>query len=122
MSFGVINTVLDIKSHQLDAISWILERELQPKLGSHGGFLCDEMGLGKTILMLAAMVLNPKHHTLIVLPKCLLDQWLDAVVRFTALEADDVLVYHGATGRAVSTEDIADYRVVITTYGMVCYA
>ena len=52
---------LDIKSHQTDAISWILERELQPKLGSHGGFLCDEMGLGKTILMLAAMVLNPRQ-------------------------------------------------------------
>jgi SNF2 family DNA or RNA helicase len=110
---------LDIKSHQLDAISWILERELQPKLGSHGGFLCDEMGLGKTILMLAAMVLNPRQHTLIVLPKCLLDQWLTAIIRFTALDGDDVLVYHGATGRAVSTEDIANYRVVITTYGMV---
>ena len=70
---------LDTKEHQLDGIEWVLNRERNPTLGSAGGFICDEMGLGKTILMIGAMVLNPKAHNLVVLPKSLLDQWLDAV-------------------------------------------
>ena len=110
---------LDTKEHQLDGIEWVLNRERNPTLGSAGGFICDEMGLGKTILMIGAMVLNPKAHNLVVLPKSLLDQWLDAVCRFSALDSEDILVYHGASGRAASAEDIADYRVVITTYGMI---
>ena len=110
---------LDVKDHQQEGIEWVLNRERNPTLGSAGGFLCDEMGLGKTILMIGAMVLNPKAHNLVVLPKSLLDQWLDAVCRFSALDSEDILVYHGASGRAASAEDIADYRVVITTYGMI---
>ena len=110
---------LDTKEHQLKGIEWVINRERNPTLGSAGGFICDEMGLGKTILMIGAMVLNPKEHNLVVLPKSLLDQWLDAVCRFSALDSDDILVYHGASGRAASAEDIADYRVVITTYGMI---
>jgi SNF2 family DNA or RNA helicase len=113
---------LDIKSHQLDGFEWVMNRETgqgQEFFGTPGGFICDEMGLGKTILMIGAIVLNAKQHTLVVLPKCLLDQWLNAIVKFTALEENDVLVYHGAAGRTKTVEEIAEYRVVITTYGMI---
>ena len=30
-----------------------------------------------------------------------------------------MLVYHGAAGRTKTVEEIAEYRVVITTYGMI---
>ena len=52
---------LDTKSHQIEGMKWILEREIQPSVGPRGGFLCDEMGLGKTILMLGAIVSNFKN-------------------------------------------------------------
>jgi SNF2 family DNA or RNA helicase len=110
---------LDIKPHQIDGIEWMINRERKPEFGSPGGFLCDEMGLGKTILMIGVMVLNPKLHNLIVLPKSLIEQWCEAVTRFTALDKEDILVYHGAMGRSVKPEEIGDYRVVITTYGMI---
>ncbi len=110
---------LDVKEHQLEGIEWVLNRERNPTLGSAGGFLCDEMGLGKTILMIGAMVLNPKAHNLVVLPKSLMDQWLGAITKFTALDEENLLVYHGASGRAATEEDIATANVVITTYGMV---
>ena len=110
---------LDVKEHQQAGIEWVLNRERNPTLGSAGGFLCDEMGLGKTILMIGAMVLNPKAHNLVVLPKSLMDQWLGAITKFTALDEDDVLVYHGASGRAATENDIANSNVVITTYGMI---
>lgn len=113
---------LDIKQHQLDGFKWVMNRETSQDndfFGAPGGFICDEMGLGKTILMIGAIVLNNKQHTLVVLPKCLLDQWLNAIVKFTALEDRDVLVYHGAVGRIKTAEEITKYRVVITTYGMI---
>ena len=53
---------LDIKKHQLEGIEWVIDRERNPELGSAGGFVCDEMGLGKTILMIGAMVINPKEN------------------------------------------------------------
>ena len=110
---------LDVKPHQIDGIEWVINRERNPEFGSPGGFLCDEMGLGKTILMIGAMVLNPKQYNLIVLPKSLIEQWCEAITRFTALDKEDILVYHGAIGRSVKPEEIGDYRVVITTYGMI---
>ena len=116
---------LDVKEHQLNGIEWVMKRErhdpkknAHPIIGSSGGFICDEMGLGKTILMIAAMVLNPKAHNLVVMPKSLMDQWLGAITKFTALEEGHVLVYHGAAGRAERAR-LAKYRVVITTYGMI---
>ena len=110
---------LDIKKHQLEGIEWVIDRERNPELGSAGGFVCDEMGLGKTILMIGAMVINPKENNLVVMPKSLMDQWCAAITSFTALDSEDVLVYHGARGRSVQTKDISNYRVVITTYGMI---
>mgnify|MGYP001501396448 CR=1 FL=1 len=79
---------LDTKKHQLDGLRFCMERELaiDTPYGARGGVIADEMGLGKTILMIGNMVLTPKaptQKTLIVLPKCLLDQWSNAILKFT---------------------------------------
>ena len=108
---------LDVKEHQLEGIEWVMKRE-HTDVGARGGFICDEMGLGKTILMIGAMVLNPKAHNLVVLPKSLMDQWRDAITRFSSYNKEDVLVFHGAAGRAEG-HNIAAYKVIITTYGMI---
>ena len=109
---------LEIKKHQVDGIRWIFKRELNPPLGSPGGFLCDEMGLGKTILMLGSIVCNLKQRTLIVMPNSLLAQWEEAIQRFLG-ESITPLVYHGEVARDFTVEQISRYPIVITTYGMV---
>ena len=114
---------LDIKPHQIDGFEWVHSHETQVtnisgNIAKPGGFVCDEMGLGKTILMIGAMALNPKRRTLIVVPKCLLEQWRDAIAKFLGWREKDILLYHGAAGRK-KQDDIGDYCVVITTYGMI---
>ena len=114
---------LDIKPHQIDGFEWVHSHETQVtnisgNIAKPGGFVCDEMGLGKTILMIGAMALNPKRRTLIVVPKCLLEQWRDAIAKFLGWREKDILLYHGAAGRK-KQDDIGDYYIVITTYGMI---
>jgi len=109
---------LDLKSHQLDGIKWIFDREKNSTLGFPGGFLCDEMGLGKTILMLGAIVCNLQSRTLIVMPNSLLDQWDHAIQKFLG-DGIAPLIYHGATAKNFTVEQISQYPLVITTYGMI---
>ena len=113
------NSGLDIKSHQVEGFKWVLERELAPKTGAPGGFLCDEMGLGKTILMIGNMVLTPdapNQKTLIVLPKCLIEQWFNAILKFTGIKS---MVYHGAKAKNIKPHEFEESWIVITTYGMI---
>ena len=84
-----------------------------------GGLLADEMGLGKTIQMIGAMVTNPKHHTLIVLPRALLEQWEEVLVKFLRHQP---LVYHGSGRADITLDDIAAAPIVLTTYGMIATA
>ena len=69
-------------------VRWILNNELRedPVCGVRGGFIADEMGLGKTIQMLGTIITNVKRHTLIVLPKALLDQWKNAIIKTFIIE------------------------------------
>ena len=106
------------KPHQLKGIKWVFDRELNPNLGSPGGFLCDEMGLGKTILMLGAIVCNAKRRTLIVMPNSLLAQWDGAIQKFLK-HGIAPLVYHGNVARDYTVKDIEKFPIVITTYGMI---
>ena len=69
-----------IAPYQHDGVRWLVERETAPVL--RGGFLCDEMGLGKTVQMLATMCVNPKAHTLVIVPKSIVGQWCDEIRRF----------------------------------------
>ncbi len=70
-----------IAPYQHDGVRWLVNRELD--LARPGGFLCDEMGLGKTVQMLATMLVNPKPHTLVVVPKSIVGQWCAEIARFT---------------------------------------
>jgi SNF2 family DNA or RNA helicase len=69
-----------ISPYQHDGVKWLVARELNQ---THpGGFLCDEMGLGKTVQLIATMLVNPKPHTLVVVPKSIVGQWCAEVARF----------------------------------------
>jgi SNF2 family DNA or RNA helicase len=69
-----------ISPYQHDGVRWLVKRELDH---THpGGFLCDEMGLGKTVQLIAAMLANPKPHTLVIVPKSIVGQWCSEVARF----------------------------------------
>jgi SNF2 family DNA or RNA helicase len=97
--------------HQVEGVAWLLKREKSPK-APFGGLLCDEMGLGKTIQMIELMVRNFKAHTLIVVPKSLVQQWVSEIKRF--VPAFTVCVYDGAN-RKYTPSDICvcPYSVLV---------
>ena len=66
------------KPHQIIAIRWMIEREESEK---SGGLLCDEMGLGKTMEVLGLMKNSNKIMTLLICPKPIIAQWVDAAVK-----------------------------------------
>ena len=66
------------KPHQLTGIRWMLAREDDEKAG---GLLCDEMGLGKTMEVLGLMKNSKKNITLLICPKAVISQWVDAAVK-----------------------------------------
>lgn len=66
-------------SYQEFGVNWLVGRE-NGKF-PHGGFLCDEMGLGKTIQLIETMARNPVKRTLIVVPKSIITQWNQELVR-----------------------------------------
>jgi SNF2 family DNA or RNA helicase len=69
-----------ISPYQHDGLKWLVAREADHV--HPGGFLCDEMGLGKTVQLIAMMLVNPKPHTLVVVPKSIVGQWCSEVARF----------------------------------------
>ena len=69
-----------ISPYQHEGLRWLVGRETATVYP--GGFLCDEMGLGKTVQLIATMLVNPKPHTLIVVPKSIVGQWCSELGRF----------------------------------------
>ena len=67
--------------YQKEGVEWMLGMESQES-GPKGGFLCDEMGLGKTIQLISTMLGNPKPRTLIIVPKSIITQWHEEIVKF----------------------------------------
>ena len=111
-------------SHQEKCIQWCVQVEREGhELPGHplpvrSGIVADEMGLGKTIQMLGLTVANIKRHSLIVLPRALLEQWVRVI--------DDLLghspfVYHGRQARAQS-DRLHSAPIVVTTYGTLAAA
>ena len=114
---------LESKPYQEEGVRWGLSKETEGGLTDgkrvRGGLLADEMGLGKTIQMIGAMVTNPLHHTLIVLPRALLEQWEGVIVQTLRHQP---LIYHSSGDEKLSDitlERLAAAPIVITTYGMV---
>lgn len=68
----------EYKPHQVSGIRWMLDREDAEQAG---GLLCDEMGLGKTMEVLGLMKNSKKHITLLLCPKAVITQWVDAAVK-----------------------------------------
>ncbi|ABT15137.1 hypothetical protein NY2A_B738L [Paramecium bursaria Chlorella virus NY2A] len=68
-------------SYQKDALTWMLQRESSHR--APGGFLCLDPGLGKTILTMVTIAVHELDHTLIVVPKNIVSQWVSEFVKFT---------------------------------------
>ncbi|MCJ7935886.1 MAG: DEAD/DEAH box helicase [Chryseobacterium sp.] len=84
-----------------------------------GGCLADDMGLGKT-LQIIAFILSQRekrgHITnLIIVPTSLLFNWQEEISKFAP--SIKVLLHYGAE-RPKTTTHMADYEVVLTSYGM----
>jgi superfamily II DNA or RNA helicase len=110
-----------LREYQRQGLGWFL---FLRRFG-FGGCLADDMGLGKTIMVLAliawwrdARASEPSspRPSLIVVPRSLVQNWMNEAAKFTPHLS--VLDYSG-TGRAASADAIADYDIVLTTYGTV---
>ena len=110
---------LTSQKHQLEGIAWCKKIETEGKqMGSqriHSGLLADEMGLGKTIQMIGLILENFKLHSLIVVPRCLLEQW-ETTIRDSL--GHEVRVYHGVNKKEITKEILEESPIVLTTYGM----
>ena len=82
-----------------------------------GGCLADDMGLGKTVQVLALLEKRRQENagpSLVVVPRSLMFNWREEARRFTPQLR---ILEHSGIGRARSTGHLADYDVVLTTYG-----
>ncbi len=103
----------ELRNYQRAGYNWLnFLREF-----SFGGCLADEMGLGKTIQVLALLLkekeTNRKKHSLIVVPKSLIFNWIAEIKKFTP--SLSYYVHHGGERRKNLKEEASD--VIITTYG-----
>ena len=118
---GVKLLGVELKKYQECGVKWLLEKEEGTKVGENvikGGILADEMGLGKTIQMLSLLIKNPKAHSLIVLPRALLEQWQQAFIKFLNHKP---LLFHSLSNKSItrfSLQELSNAPIVITTYGL----
>ena len=92
----------------------------EPELAS-GGLLADDMGLGKTLQVLSLIMADPrrapKQPTLIIAPLSVMSNWsTQASAHIKKKHALSILTYHGQECKGMSTKDLRNYDVVITTY------
>ena len=92
-----------IGPYQREGVEWMLGMENQ-RDGPKGGFLCDEMGLGKSIQLIATMLANPRPRTLIVVPKSIITQWRDEIIKFAPKLS--INIYDGPDREIYDTCDI----------------
>nr|XP_019956233.1 PREDICTED: transcription termination factor 2 [Paralichthys olivaceus] len=134
---------VSLLAHQRRALAWLLWREGQKPCG---GILADDMGLGKTLTMISLILaknikakeeeekkeekklekwiskndssLVVSKGTLIICPASLIHHWKKEIERHVKTGRLTVCLYHGPT-REKSAKVLADYDVVVTTYGLV---
>lgn len=104
-----------LRSYQKDGIRWLLYLYKN----NLGGCLADDMGLGKTIQAIAfirmlAMQENEKLHVLVVVPKTLIENWVQEFNRFG--EEITVSIYHGENRVGAIKEFIQTGGVLLTTF------
>ena len=108
-----------LRHYQREGLGWLVFLE---GLGL-GGCLADDMGLGKTIQVLALFVRRkaalaasgiPARPSPVVVPKSLVFNWMDEAGKFAPMLR---VANHTGNTRAENSADLADYDIVITTYG-----
>ena len=108
-----------LRHYQREGLGWLMFLE---KLGL-GGCLADDMGLGKTIQVLALLARRraensaagiPHRPTLVVVPRSLVFNWMDEARKFAP---ELKVANHTGTERIDGTGTLADWDIVITTYG-----
>ena len=97
--------------YQKKALVWMLERESSSD--APGGFLCLDMGLGKTCLTIATICLHDLKHTLIVVPKNIMPQWVAEFEKFSNVTPFVFSANDSNTGK-ITREILSQHRVVIT--------
>jgi superfamily II DNA or RNA helicase len=105
-----------LRAYQRQGLGWL---EFLREFGL-GGVLADDMGLGKTVQVLALIQANrtstrsTNRPFLVVAPRSVVYNWIDEAARFTPKLL--AVEYRGAEREAVQAK-IADYDLVVTTYG-----
>lgn len=116
----VNRNALNQSQHQYDGIKWCYDIEKKGACISgqtiHSGILADEMGLGKTIQMVGLILVNFKLHTLIVLPRALLEQWEKFIIQTLQHKP---IIYHGHNIKKITLDVVYESPIVITTYGII---
>jgi len=107
---------LEKPKHQLEGLTWCASKELD---GSKGGIIGDEMGMGKTILMLGLMVSVYKKHTLVILPKALINQWANEIQ--DKLHHKPYILYGAHKTKRLTRDILEDNHIILTTYGTCVY-
>jgi SNF2 family DNA or RNA helicase len=102
-----------IAPYQREGVLWMLSREFRNNI--RGGFLCDEMGLGKTVQIIATILGNPGHKTLVVVPKSIVNQWSEEINKFAPQLK--VHVYDGPN-RKISQDIFDENDVVVSPYSL----
>jgi superfamily II DNA or RNA helicase len=102
-----------LRDYQLEALAWF---EFLRTFG-FGGCLADDMGLGKTVMVLALLESRRRQTedhrpSVAVVPRSLVFNWISEAKRF----APDLRVLD-YSGPDRADKPIADYDLVITTYG-----
>lgn len=142
------NFRLRLKPHQMEALKWMVAKEMEPP--PTGGILADDMGLGKTATVIALIMKSkekkymptpsndgsgssddetvdeeggecgkPKGGTLIICPPTLIDHWEQEVMKHVKSQGLAVKRHHGTT-RTSDPQNLAKLSdVVVTTYGVV---
>ena len=104
----------ELRSYQKDGLNWLNFLDEF----NFGGCLADDMGLGKTIQIMAFILTQRKHKdkntNLVVVPTSLIFNWQQELQKFAP--SLKVHTIYGAD-REKNIHDLANYEVVITSYG-----
>ncbi len=111
---GFVGTLRDYQREGLGWMGFLADFGL-------GGCLADDMGLGKTVQVLALLESRRRRGpgvarkpSLVVVPRSLMFNWKDEAAHFTP---QLTILDHTGTDRTRTMERLADYDVVLTTYG-----
>lgn len=114
------NASLDKLDYQIKGILWSIWNEIrpQPLENVRGGIIADEMGLGKTITIISLIYCNFKPHTLIILPKILVQQWKNAFIKFTN---HNPLIFCSNNKKNITYNQLLTAKIIITTYDTIIH-